>query len=69
MPHIVETSKDHIISPVAKRVRLRIRDDVLFAKVRTKKNVLQWMFRTNEDAEKAMIAFCNSRISSVRRIR
>lgn len=69
MAHIVEISKDHVVSPVSRRVRLKIRDDVVTAVVRTKKNVLQWRFKTQEDAEKAMIAFCNSRIPSARRIR
>ena len=70
MKYIIATSKEHIV-PIKgiKKIRLRIHDDVLLAGVREHKNHFEWSFRSELDAQKAMIAFCNSRIATVRRVR
>lgn len=73
MAYIVAISKEHVVVPEymmrLKMARLRIHDDVLTARVRIKKNRIYWIFKSESDAQKASIAFCNSRIASVRRIR
>jgi len=69
MACVVATSKEHIAPITFKKVKLRLRDVVLLARVREKRNHYEWSFRTENDAQRAMIAFSNSRIASVRRIR
>lgn len=69
MACVVATSKEHIAPITFRKVKLRLRDVVLLARVRERKNCFEWRFKTEQDAQRAMIAFSNSRIASVRRIR
>ena len=73
MVYIVAISKEHVVVPdymmKFKMARLNIHGEVLPARIRIKKNRIDWIFKSESDAEKAMIGFCNSRIASARRIR
>ena len=59
MKYIVMTSKQDVKIPVEiKRARIIIHDDSI-----------EWVFKTENEAERAVTAFSNTRLESVRRLR
>ena len=59
MKFVVMTSKQDVKIPVEiKRARIIVHDDCI-----------EWVFRTEREAERAISAFSNTRLESVRRLR
>ena len=59
MRYVVMTSKQDVKIPVEiKRARIIIHDDSI-----------EWVFKTEKEAEKAVTAFSNTRLESVRRMK